>query len=113
VVSAVAIAAGTGPKISPVEASIVVTFAEGDSRSCEGPGGETFVEQRVRVLGTAEGSPQLSGDVELSLRLLNENSTGESFQKGRLEGFEFEIPPLDEDLAGRRAAGQRVGWLNR
>jgi hypothetical protein len=60
VVSAVAIAAGAGPKISPVEASIVFTFAEVDSRSCEGPGGETFGEQRVRVLGTAEGSAQLS-----------------------------------------------------
>jgi hypothetical protein len=33
--------------------------------------------------------------------------------KGPFESFEFEIPPPEEDLAGRRAAGQRVGWLNR
>ena len=84
VVSAVAIAAGEGPKIKQVQASIVYTFAEGESRFCEEPGGESFVEQRVRVLGTAKGSPALSGAVELSLKLLNENSTGESFQEGRL-----------------------------
>ena len=56
VVSAVAIAAGGGPKVSPVEASIIFTYAEGDTRSCEGPEGETFGDQRVRVLGTAEGT---------------------------------------------------------
>lgn len=83
-VSAVAIAGGSGPKIDPVQATIVYTFAELDMRSCEGPGGEVFTEQRVRAFGTAEGDPRLSGDVEVSLRLLNEDSTGESFQKGRL-----------------------------
>jgi hypothetical protein len=33
--------------------------------------------------------------------------------KGPFESFEFEIPPPEEALAGRRAAGQRLGWLNR
>jgi hypothetical protein len=193
VVSAVAIAGGEGPKIKQVQASIVYTSAEGETRFCEGPGGETFAEQRVRAFGTAEGSPALSGDVEVSLKLLNEESTGESFQEGRLvirdpntgrrkivarftdagvaeifqgtlvgkvkrgskllianwrttfhpngaitaqiggeagdgrlpaivahgrckgpfESFEIELPSPEEDLAGRRAAGQRVGWLNR
>jgi hypothetical protein len=84
VVSAVAIAGGEGPKIKQVQASIVYTSAEGETRFCEGPGGETFAEQRVRAFGTAEGSPALSGDVEVSLKLLNEESTGESFQEGRL-----------------------------
>jgi hypothetical protein len=193
VASAVAIAGDEGPKIDQVEASIVYTFVEGEERICEGPGDEEFVEQRVRVLGTATGSPVLTGDVELSLKLLNENSTGEAFQegtfvirdsdtgrkkvvahftdagvaeifqgtlvgtvkrgakrlianwrttfhpngavtaqiggeagdgrlpaivakgrcKGPFERVEFEIPPPEEDIAARRAAGARVGWLNR
>jgi hypothetical protein len=192
-VSAVAIAGGSGPKVSPVEATIVYTFAELEMRFCEGPGGEVFTEQRVRAFGTAEGDPRLAGDVEVRLRLLNEDSTGESFQRGTLairdsdtgrrkvvarftdagvaeifqgvlvgqvksgaktlianwrttfhpngaitaeiggeaadgrlpaivvkgrcsgpfESSEVELPPPPEDLAGRRAVGSRVGWLNR
>src|SRR5512134_1081542 len=83
-VSAAAIAAGGGPKIDPVEATITFTFAEVDYRGCEGRGDETFTEQRVHVIGTAEGDPRLAGAVEVRLRLLNEDSTGESFQKGKL-----------------------------
>ncbi len=83
-VSAAAIAGGRGPKIDPVEATITYTFIEVDYRSCVGPGDESFTEQRVRAVGTAEGDRRLAGDVEVRLRLLNENSTGESFQKGKL-----------------------------
>ena len=83
-VSAVAIAGGSGPKINPVEATLVYTFAEIEMRSCDGAGGESYTEQRVRAFGTSEGDPRLTGDAEVTLRLLNEDSTGESFQKGRL-----------------------------
>ena len=192
-VSAVAIAGGSGPKINPVDATIVYTFAEIDMRSCVGTGGKSYTEQRVRAFGTSEGAARLTGDAEATLRLLNEDSTGESFQKGRLvirdpdtgrtkavarftdagvaeifqgvlvgevkpssktlianwrttfhpngaitaeiggeaadgrlpaivvkgrcsgpfESSEIELPPPPEDLAGRRAVGSRVGWLNR
>jgi hypothetical protein len=83
-VSAAAIAGGGGPKIDPVEATITYTFLELDYRSCVGPGDELIQEQRIRAYGTAEGDRRLAGDVEVTLRLLNENSTGESFQEGRL-----------------------------
>jgi hypothetical protein len=83
-VSAVAIAGRGGPKIDQVEATITYTFVELDHRSCEGPGDETFGEQRVRATGFVEGDPTLAGDVEVTLKLLNEDSTGESFQEGRL-----------------------------
>jgi hypothetical protein len=83
-VSAAAIAGGGGPKIDPVEATITYTFVEVHYRSCLGPGDEHFTEQRLHVLGTAEGDKRLAGDVEVRLRLLNEDSTGESFQRGRL-----------------------------
>jgi hypothetical protein len=53
-------------------------------RICVGPGGEEFADQRVHAFGTAEGNPKLAGDVEVWLRVLNENSTNESWQKGRL-----------------------------
>lgn len=83
-ISAAAIAGGGEPKVSPVEATITYTLAEIDMRSCEGPGDEAFTEQRVRAFGTAEGDRRLAGDVEISFRLLNEDSTGESWQKGKI-----------------------------
>ena len=83
-VSAAAIAGGGGPKINPVEATITYTFVEVHYRSCVGPGDEHITEQRLHAFGTAEGDRRLAGDVEVRLRLLNEDSTGESFQRGRL-----------------------------
>jgi hypothetical protein len=189
--TAVAIAAGGGPRAEQVEATITYTHAFVESRFCEGPEGE-FGEQRAVVTGTATGDPRLSGDVVLTVRLLNESATGESFQrgklvirdpdtgrkkvvarvidagvaeifqgslvgsvrpgksalianwrttfhqngavtgqigglaaderlpavvisgrcKGRFEGFEFDIPPPEEGAAARRAAAQRLGWIN-
>jgi hypothetical protein len=83
-VSAAAIAGGGGPRIDTIEASIVYTSAEIKMRVCEGKDGEVFTEQRVRAFGEAEGDPRLTGDVVATLKLLNEDSTGESYQRGRL-----------------------------
>jgi hypothetical protein len=193
VVSAAAIAGGGGPRIDTVEASIVYTSAEIKMRGCEGKDGEFFTEQRVRAFGEVEGDPRLTGDVVTTLKLLNEDSTGESYQQGRIvirdsdsgrkkavarfsdagdaeifqgvlvgelkrgskllianwrttfhpngaitqqiggeaadgrlpaivakgrcmgpfERFFFEIPPPDDLSTTSRAAGKRVGWLNR
>jgi hypothetical protein len=82
-VTAAAIAAGGGPRIDQVEATITYTHAQGAERFCQGPEGE-FGEQRVVVTGTATGDPRLSGDVQLRVRLLNESATGESFQRGKV-----------------------------
>ena len=82
-VSAVAIAAGGGPQIDQVAAEITYTHAQVDFRICDGPGGE-IDEQRVRVVGTSEGDASLTGDVEVTLHVLNEIETGESTQQGRL-----------------------------
>jgi len=81
--TAVAIAAGGGPQIDQVEATITYTNAQVAERICEGPEGE-FAEQRVVATGTATGDQLLSGDVVLRVRLLNEFATGESFQRGKL-----------------------------
>jgi hypothetical protein len=83
-VSAAAIAGGGGPRIDTVEASIVYTSAEIKQRACEGKDGEVYTEQRVRAFGEAEGDPRLTGEVVVTLKLLNEDSTGESYQQGRL-----------------------------
>jgi hypothetical protein len=98
-VSAVAIAGTEGPKANQVEATIVYTFVEVSYRSCMGPGDQPFTEQRLHVVGTAEGDPRLTGDVEVRLRLLNEDRTGESFQKGRLV--------IRDPDTGRRKVGAR------
>jgi len=81
--TAVAIAAGGGPRIDQVEATIAYTHVKVDERVCEGPEG-VFAEQRVVATGTATGDPRLSGDVVLRIRILNEFDTGESFQRGKL-----------------------------
>ena len=81
--TAVAIAAGGGPRAEQVEATITYTHVLVFSRFCEGPEGE-FGDQRAVITGTATGDPRLSGDVELRVRLLNESATGESFQRGNL-----------------------------
>ncbi|MGH3036284.1 MAG: hypothetical protein ACRDMU_03800 [Gaiellaceae bacterium] len=81
--TAAAIAAGGGPRIDQVEASITYTHAQIAERFCEGPEGE-FAEQRVVASGTATGDPRLSGDAVLTITLLNESATGESFQQGTL-----------------------------
>ena len=82
-VSAAAIAAGGGPQIDQVAAEITYTHAQVDFRFCEGPEGE-FEEDRVRVFGTSEGDASLTGDVEVTIKVLNEFGTGESTQQGRL-----------------------------
>jgi hypothetical protein len=84
-VSAVAIASGGGgePRIDQVEATITFTQAQVGIRACEGPAG-AYDENRVHVVGTAEGDPRLSGNVAVSIRVFNEVGTGESTQQGRL-----------------------------
>ena len=76
--------AGVGgqPKFDQVDARITYTLAEIKERFC-GPD-DAFTEQRVRLFGTSQGSAALSGDVEVRVKLLNENATGESFQTGKL-----------------------------
>ena len=81
--TAAAIAAGRGPRIDQVEASITYTHVQVAQRICEGPEGE-FGQQRVVVSGTAAGDSRLSGDAVLFVWLLNEIATGESFQRGTL-----------------------------
>jgi len=71
-----AIAAGGGPQIDQVAADITYTHAQVDFRICDGPGGE-IDEERVRLAGTSEGDPSLTGDVEVTLHVLNEIETGE------------------------------------
>jgi hypothetical protein len=82
-VCAIAIAAGRGPQMDAVAADITYTHVTLDFRICEAPGG-TFEEDRVRVLGTSEGDPSLTGDVEVTLKALFELETGEATQQGRL-----------------------------
>jgi hypothetical protein len=81
--TAVAIASSGGPRVDQVEAAITYTFAEVDFRVCEGRDGP-YTEQRARVTGVATGDERLSGDVTLTVRVLNEDETGESFQKGKV-----------------------------
>jgi len=82
-VSAAAIAAGGGPRIDQVAADITYTHVRVDFRFCEGADGE-YEENRVLVQGVSVGDPSLSGDVEVTIKVLNESETGESTQSGRL-----------------------------
>ena len=74
-VSAAAIAAGGGPQIEQVAADITYTHLRVDFRLCEGAGGE-YEEDRVLVQGVSVGDPSLSGDVEVTIKVINEAETG-------------------------------------
>ncbi len=82
-VSAAAIGAGGGPQIEQVSADITYTHVRVDFRLCEGAGGE-YEEDRVLVQGVSVGDPSLSGDVEVTIKVINEAETGESTQSGRM-----------------------------
>jgi hypothetical protein len=75
--------AGRAPRANQVEATITFTHLKLKTRFCEGPEGE-FGEQLVRGRGTSTGSPRLTGNVTVRVRLLNESASGESFERGTL-----------------------------
>src|SRR4051794_31435932 len=76
--TAVAIAAAPGPNQEEVSAQLYFTHASGHEKTCPGPNGTTFLEQRVVAQGVSTGDPRLSGDVEVHVRLWTtfENSPG-------------------------------------
>lgn len=79
---AVAIAAqGNRPDTDEVEAAVVFTHVEGNTKFCEGEDGP-YGDQLVHATGTSVGDPRLTGRVDVRIRVIVNGSNGVGIERG-------------------------------